>query len=254
MIKMNETSFEFVNMGLFDSDMPWKHPTATVPTYEIIFVTRGEMHLMEDGACYCLKKGEMLLLSPNVMHTGTQISQSGASFFWLHFYTNDCDAIGIPKHCLPDFYSFQGLLKQMLHYQETNKSLAELIFLEYFMKRCLDFDVKNKLAHDVAEFVRVGRDRALTVEAVASKFGYHADYLSRVIKNEFGIGLKELICKRRLEFVQSLLINTDMRICEVANISGFEDENSFIKFFKYHLKTTPTNYRNRFYKTHMNNK
>ena len=40
--------FSFSNMGLFDSETEWIHPTISVQTYEIIFVVEGEVNLFED--------------------------------------------------------------------------------------------------------------------------------------------------------------------------------------------------------------
>ena len=44
------------------------------------------------------------------------------------------------------------------------------------------------------------------------------------------------------------------RAQEIALQCGFDDENKFVKFFKYHEGITPTQFRNRFFHVHMNSK
>ena len=44
MITVNDISIEFSNMGLFDSETPWIHPTTTINTHELILVVNGEVH------------------------------------------------------------------------------------------------------------------------------------------------------------------------------------------------------------------
>ena len=73
-------------------------------------------------------------------------------------------------------------------------------------------------------------------------------------KREYGYDIKSGIIKQRLAYIESLLINTDYSVKEIAAMCGFDDENNFVKFFKYHEHTTPTLFRNKFFYVHMNNR
>ncbi|MDD7700214.1 MAG: helix-turn-helix domain-containing protein [Eubacteriales bacterium] len=59
--------------------------------------------------------------------------------------------------------------------------------------------------------------------------------------------------RARLSCIQGLLLNTDYSLKAISGMCGFEDENAFVKFFKYHEGLTPTKYRNRYFRTHRNN-
>ena len=50
------------------------------------------------------------------------------------------------------------------------------------------------------------------------------------------------------------MANTDDTLKSLAGQCGFEDENAFVKFFRYHAGLTPTEYRNRFFRVHRNEK
>ncbi len=251
MLQIDQTGLTFSNMGLFVSEKEWIHPTVTVDSFELIYVVCGEVHLREGDALYHLKSGDMILLSPNTEHGGTQKSVGSTSFYWLHFYTDNIGAL-CPQKLISVSEKDIRTFREIMHLQETNRTLAELTLARFLIELNTHHIDGNKLTHEIAEFVRIHANRRLTVTEVAQHFGYSADHLSKLMRREFGFDTKTLIVKRRLEHMESLLINTDQTVKEVALQCGFEDENHFVKFFKYHEKTTPSEFRNRYFYVHMN--
>ena len=71
--------------GKFISNGEWIHPDRIIDSHEIIFVTKGEVHINENGTEYYLRPDEMLILQPNLRHFGYKTSTS-TEFFWLHWY------------------------------------------------------------------------------------------------------------------------------------------------------------------------
>lgn len=252
MITLNGIPFEYANGGLFDSESPWIHPTVTVDTYELILVVSGKVSLREGDREYVLSKGDLLLLEKGAEHGGTAVSDGHTAFYWLHFYADNVEALGFPKQAKPEFYHAERVMKEILHLQTRSKLLCELTLAKFLTELTEPQERKNKFAYEVAEYIRVHARRALTVQSVAERFGYTPDHLARLLKKEFGADTKTLIVRKRLEYLESLLINTDYSVKEIAEQAGFESENAFVKFFKYHEKTTPTLYRHRFFHLHMN--
>ena len=253
MLTIDQTTLRFSNMGLFDSDVDWIHPTVTIDSFELIYVVAGEIFLREEDTNYHLKKGELLLLDAGKEHGGTQLSHGRTSFYWLHFYTNDIHTIAPQKQSTPPqnaVYTFQ----ELMHLQETDHTLAELVLARFLKESNVKREYGNRTAHEIAEFIRIHSNRPLTVTEIAQRFGYSPDHLSRLLRRDFGYDTKTAIVKKRLEYIESLLINTDHSVKELAAQCGFEDENKFVKFFKYHKKITPSQYRNRYFYVHMNTK
>ena len=115
MITLNGVELAYSNMGRFDSDIDWIHPTVTIKTYEIIYVVEGEVHIREGADSYDLEKGDMLLLCPDVEHGGTRHSHGRTSFYWLHFQCSDLSAIGFPKRCKPNESATVRTLVELMH-------------------------------------------------------------------------------------------------------------------------------------------
>lgn len=254
MITLNDKSLEFSYMGFFTTENEWIHPTTSVKTYELIFVTEGEAHLFEKGKNYSLKKGDLILLDKNTEHGGFKKSFGNTNFYWLHFHTENIENLFKKKVYTLDFASTKMIMKELLHISMKSKELAEVYFLKFILELDAKAEYKNPTAYEIFQYIKINNNAPLTVDFLSKKFGYSTDHLSRLIKKEFGLDAKSLIIKNRLEYIETLLINSTYSTKEIATLSGFEDENSFLKFFKYHTKTTPTLYRKKYFLLHLNNK
>ena len=253
MIELEKTlTMQFANIGLFDTDTEWIHPTVTVDSYELIYAIAGDIRIREGERYFCVHPGEMLLLEPHTEHGGFERNTGHTSFYWLHFYTNDIDAWEIPKLASAP-HNTEKALREIMHLWQTDRVLTELTLARFLLESRAHADGKSKLAYEVREYLRIHAGKDLRVLDVARQFGYSPDHLSRVYRKEFGCDLKEGIVRQRLSAAESLLMNTDYSIKEISAMCGFEDENLFVKFFKYHGKITPRTYRNRFFGIHMNN-
>lgn len=255
MINLNGiTTVKFSNMGLFFSDFEWIHPEVSVPTYEIIFVIKGVAYIEENGERYELREGDMRCLIPNKIHRGYRTSE--CSFYWLHFYAENYDEIGVYSAHPEDFSSAVVLFKEINHLAslQSENALIECKLLAFLLQLNKGKHLKSKIFSDIAEYIRVNADKEITASSISKRFGYNADHLSKLFAANCGLPLKKYIDRIRLDFICNLLLSTTLSVKEIAEKSGFESDNALIKFFKYHKKQTPVKYRNSIYLSHTNNK
>ncbi len=243
--------------GLFSSETAWQHSTRSIATFELIVVTKGTVYLQEDGREFTVGAGEYLFLYPHRVHGGTRVSEMPVEFFWLHFAQDEVGGIDVPH---PDSLPQSGtlhnngeivqLISRLLHYGESSHyppsccDCALSLLLWELRKQTSDMPVANALAERVHEYIRSHGDIVLTVAAVERFFGYNADYLSRVLKANRGVSLQQDIIAERLDRAKLLLQTSNYTVERVARELGYDDPNLFVKFFRYHLRTTPTAYRN----------
>lgn len=107
---------------------------------------------------------------------------------------------------------------------------------------------------EIMEWIRINYDKRLTVNQVAQTFNYNPDYLSNTFKKVTGVSLSKYINKMKISIAKKLLFNSGLSIREIAYKSGFDDEKYFMKLFKQLEDVTPSQYRNAFSRTHLNNK
>lgn len=80
-------------------------------------------------------------------------------------------------------------------------------------------------------------------EDIASYVFLNPSYLSRLFKKETGISLTDYILKERMNEAKRLLVQTEMKISQVAESLGYMNLSHFITMFKKVNGTTPMNYR-----------
>ena len=256
MIELNNgIKIKFSNMGHFIGGERWRHPEISVPTYEIIFVTAGEVYIEEEGRFYLLTEGDMLCLRPNITHRGYKETDN-TRFYWLHFWADNYDEIGVYRYRAEDAHNCRLFFRQLNHLAQSksNDSLIECKLAAFLLEVSGEQSRKSKLFSDASEHVRINIATAPTVQSVAETFGYNADHLSRVFVKNCGIPLKAYIDRERNAYIKHLLLSTNMTVREIADAASFDSDNALIKFFKYNNATTPTEFRNRYHASHTNNK
>ncbi len=93
----------------------------------------------------------------------------------------------------------------------------------------------------------------LTVAIIAEKFNYNKDYLARLFKQHTSMGPLEYIHSVRVNKAKELLTRTALNVREIATETGFTDDKYFMHLFRKYENMTPTQYRNAYHKTFMNN-
>lgn len=83
----------------------------------------------------------------------------------------------------------------------------------------------------------------LSLELVGSAVSFSPNYLSNLFKSETGMTIFDYITNLRMELAAKLLISTDKRIQSISREVGYNNIQSFIRYFKKHYNLTPDQYR-----------
>lgn len=248
-------SFEYA--GLFSSKGAWTHPDRTEKTFEILYVTSGTVRLCEEQTVYTAPKGSLLVLEAGKRHYGIG-EESGVGFYWLHFLTRGM-VLPFETRFLERF-SEPHLFKELLHYAFlptppqalVNALIVQILAqIAYAQTRS---ESTGKAAEEIYEWLRVNASARLSAKAAAAHFGFSPDHLSRLLKQQYGVGTKNVLDRFILNRAKELLSNTGLYVKEIAYELEFESDKAFIGFFKYHEGLYPAEWRDRFYKIHMNNR
>ncbi len=247
----------FESCGQFVSRGEWIHPRRIGNSYEIILVLSGKVFIAEEDESFVLEKNDLLIFSPEKEHFGYRSSKD-VSFFWLHFYW---DARLLEKHfSFSDTAQLVSLFRMLLHSKNTPfyprssvEYLTRLIINEIsFLSKKVE--KSDNAAYKAAEYVTSNLRLRLTVADVAVHLGYNPDYLCRLFNRVFGTNLKKFIADETVKKAKNILNEGGKTPGKAAEELGFENENLFSKFFKYHEGVTPSQYISMCYNTHINYK
>ncbi|WP_169088341.1 AraC family transcriptional regulator [Paenibacillus sp. PL91] len=90
-------------MGFIAYKSPWIHFKRKVDEYVLYFIRSGELHLKEEDNHYVLRKGDILILEPNMTHEGT--AKHVCDYYYIHFEHSDIQSIKIEdRHALANYF------------------------------------------------------------------------------------------------------------------------------------------------------
>lgn len=103
------------------------------------------------------------------------------------------------------------------------------------------------ILHYIQQHIR--EPKRMKAELISSELGISLSYLGRYFKKQTGETLQEYITKYKLRLIEIRLLNTDMRINEIADELNFTDESHLTRMFKKYKGISPSEFRRTFVRT-----
>ena len=104
----------------------------------------------------------------------------------------------------------------------------------------------NAIVDDAAHFILTNfNDPSLSVQSTADYVHVAPNYLSSLFKKYIGETINQYIILTRIGKAKEYLMNPDLSINDVSNMTGFRDSGYFSKVFFRYTHITPSEYRRR---------
>lgn len=94
-----------------------------------------------------------------------------------------------------------------------------------------------------ADYIAAHFNEPLTLNDVAEHAFASPCYVSRLFMRELGVGFVEYLTAIRIENAKRLLSETQLKVFEVAELSGISDAHYFAKLFRKSAGVSPSGYR-----------
>ena len=243
---------------------------------ELSYVKKGHCVHIIDGHEYLASKGDLVFVNYNSIHSIP--SGSGAEYINIMIKPEFIDfSLKGSKNAfsilaLNDFKAFSDVVHrghQVISFSGKEREKAEELLeriddelienspgSEFIIRNCINILLtilfrKMELpmrddSSDIAslpDYVKRNCTSSLSVEKLATKYGYNAAYFSRLFKNLTGKTFTEYISLCRVEYACNLLNRSDLSIEEIMTESGFSNRTKFFKDFSENTGMTPLNYR-----------
>ncbi|MBZ7975368.1 helix-turn-helix transcriptional regulator [Campylobacter sp. RM12637] len=150
--------------------------------------------------------------------------------------------LSIPKNSI--IWRLLGII--ILEY--SNKSInTQKIIKPLVMSICMyisaeyknqNLPVKLTLVDKIIEYINLNSNN-VTLLDIASLFGYHPIYISKLLPKKIGKTFSQILLESRMQKAKLLIDNTDLSIEKIANMIGYSNNSNFYKAYKKHFKTSP---------------
>lgn len=108
-----------------------------------------------------------------------------------------------------------------------------------------EVDKPQYLVRQAIEYINEYYNQKLDLQTVADKLYVSTWHLCKVIKKQTGTNFVDLLNTARIENAKKMLLESNMKIYEIAEAVGYTDTAYFSKIFKKITQVTPNEFRNK---------
>ena len=98
-------------------------------------------------------------------------------------------------------------------------------------------------AEKIRLFIKANYMHPIKMADIAKKIGYSEKYMYRIFIEKYGLSPQQYLINSRMAAAKSQLLQTDMKINEIARAAGYNSVPSFSRTFVHHVGVTPREYR-----------
>jgi Response regulator containing CheY-like receiver domain and AraC-type DNA-binding domain len=165
----------------------------------------------------------------------------------VHIVSKVCKDMGIEMASL---YSSRDIPYTMIQKYETLMDMKEWVLGLYLklmnLQKRMKFDNSlSKVTRKAVEFIHQNFDKNISLTEAADYVGVSASYISRLFKEECGVGFAEYLNQVRVERAKLLIENGEMKLKDIVSRVGFNNYNYFFRVFKELVGMTPLEYEQR---------
>lgn len=232
--------------------------------YLIHVVISGKGTYTADGKTYTLGANSIFLICPGATTTYCADSNNPWSYVWFAFNGIKAEAVlhysGLsrknPVNTVPDSEPYvrhvTGILNAcQLTFSNEFKREAYLYALAAQLGDDLhNTDDGNTYEYSYRTYVNHALDyiennyyNNIRISAIADYIGINRSYLTSCFKKVLNMSPHEYLIEYRIKQAETMLLNTNLPVTDIAEKVGYNDSLAFSKIFKSHTGMSPRTYR-----------
>lgn len=245
--------------------------------FEIVYIVDGTGIQRINNIQVAYTPGDLFVLKPNDNHT-FEIATTSRFFFirfnnsFLHMskqqkeLSNRLESIlknaGLEPGCIlkkeSDKEGVKRIIEILIH-EHLNQGIFQKELIEQLINSLLFIVARNvlksypllpeksadKTTLDILSYIQsnIYFPEKLKIRTMASYFNLSNVYISRYFKRYTGENLQQYILQTKLKLIENRLMNSNMRISEIADEFGFTDKSHLYRFFQKAKGVSPSEYR-----------
>ncbi|WP_078552900.1 response regulator [Bacillus alkalicellulosilyticus] len=142
------------------------------------------------------------------------------------------------------YWTGDGVFSMVKFKAEKRKEFHDLLKIVYHGQ----YKKEKNSVQMIEEYIRSNYQKDIKLKEIADRFFLSREYISRKFKQEYEATITDYVTKIRIDKAKELLENPFLKIYEIADTVGYQNDKYFIKVFKKNVGMTPNEYRGKFTK------
>jgi YesN/AraC family two-component response regulator len=136
---------------------------------------------------------------------------------------------------------FIGIIDNVRNSIEANSVSAENM-------KALKPDAENEhyIIKKIRKLVEDEYSQDISLQYICNELGYSYNYISKLFKAKEGKNFTDYLNEVRIEKAKSLLVHTNLKSYEIAEICGYKNSKYFLYIFKKTIHLTTSEYREKY--------
>jgi len=235
--------------------------------FVLIISLRGKGQVIIDDKVLPLTPGDATLILPFQLHSYAKMDNNPCWLF-ITFEARNATILSPLQDSIitllqKNINQLNKLIDIFTQVKKNNNNTIQLItYLNNFLNEILQLpritisdetvSPYNELIQKVETFVKENITKQINIVEIAKQFSLSKNYLSSIFRNQYGVTLGQYILTLRINTATRLLIESNLKVADIAKRCGFESSYSFGRAFKRKMTISPREYR-QFYKSGQKN-
>lgn len=230
---------------------------------ELVLMRAGSMKAQIGGQEHVLKADDLAIILPNISHSYQTLTPPAETI--IDLIICGCNPqTGLPRQlmgrmlaepvkpiasCHPDVaYAFRALLTEAGNAESAPIVSAYFQILWQRLLPSLDTvdamaPAMSNLVATLITYVTESFRYPLSLESLSKELGVSRFHISRIFTQVLHIGFYEYINSLRINYAKELLLDSEYKILDIAEMSGFQSQQTFNRIFREFCGMPPSEYR-----------
>ncbi|MBE7052661.1 MAG: AraC family transcriptional regulator [Ruminococcaceae bacterium] len=222
--------------------------------YQVIYVTDGCIEIETKNGWKKVIKGDLVFFEPKTPQHYYAVPNVNTTYCWMHFTGYDAERIVKKLNLKTGVYQvgkFDDFVTRCIEIINTMKKRDEI--LEYKISSLAIANLvdvyekliprKRKKFEDVVLLMENDKPNGTKIDEYAKMCNFSRVHFSRLFKEEYGMSPTNYRLKLLVDKSKPLLIDSGLKISEVAVMCGFDDQFYYSRVFKRFTGMSPENYK-----------
>ena len=231
--------------------------------YELFYLEYGECNYTIENNIFKVRANQLLIVSPLTMHIASYTKKSSrkiisfstdfvAPVFINHLAKNENPYVFYNDKSKNLLELLDNITKELQSPDIFSKKAAQS-YLTIMLKHILRFPSDSSFfrsdveihtpVYKLLDYVQSNYQNDISLKDLSDLLGYTPNYISKLFSSTIGMSFKKYLFMQRIKTAESLLLDSNMTITEIAYAVGFNDSNYFSTAFKNKYGITPSEYR-----------